>query len=170
MKWFKHDTDARNDIKIKLLKQRHGAEGYGVYFQLVEIIGDNFDTNNTKEWGFVESSHTIETLAIECGVSPDKLRTILQTCDEIGLFSQKKGKLYCKSIKKRIDEYTRKAQKSSSEVSGHTTDNVPTVSGKKRTDKKRKEKTRVRADVSLIEKNAPSLGKRYREVLAGKTL
>ena len=141
MKWFKHDTDARNDIKIKLLKAKHGAEGYGVYFQLVEIVADNFSADNISSWGYVDPNHTIETLAIESGVSPDKLRTILNTCDEVGLFEQKRGKLYCKSLLKRLDDYARKAKKARGDKSGHSTDKVRTKSGieKKRKEEKRKD-------------------------------
>lgn len=146
MQWFKHDTNARNDIKIKLLKQKHGAEGYGVYFQLVEIIGENCKSENISQWGFVEAAHTVETLAIECGVSPDILRTVLKTCDEVGLFSQKKGKLYCKSIKKRLDDYARKTAKSREKVSGQETDKVRNRIEKNRKEKNRTDKTLFSAD------------------------
>ena len=33
MKWFKHDTDASNDAKLKKLILKYGAEGYAIYFQ-----------------------------------------------------------------------------------------------------------------------------------------
>ena len=36
--FFSHDCNARNDPKILALRSVYGAEGYGVYFMLVEIL------------------------------------------------------------------------------------------------------------------------------------
>jgi DNA-binding transcriptional regulator YhcF (GntR family) len=126
MKWFKHDTDARHDPKVRALKRKFGIEGYGIYFQLVEIIGENIEKDNYKEWGYVQNIYTVESLAEECGVSPDKLRSVLAYCDEIGLFEQKNGKLYCKNVKKRLDEYSQKIRPyKRKKVSGVSRDKVP---------------------------------------------
>lgn len=105
MKWFKHDTDARNDTRIKLLKKKFGAMGYGIYFQLLEIIGENIKDNNHEEWGFVEEIHTLDTLADECGVSRDKLTTVLAYCNELGLLYKLDHKMCCPKILLRLDEY-----------------------------------------------------------------
>lgn len=108
MKWFKHDTSARNDTKIKLLKKKFGAEGYGVYFQMLEIVGENVKDNNRDEWGFVESIHTVETLSDESGVSPDKLRQMFSYMNEIGLLYKIDGRLCAPKILTRLDEYANK--------------------------------------------------------------
>ena len=34
--YFSHDSNARNDERILLLRMKHGAAGYGVYFMLLE--------------------------------------------------------------------------------------------------------------------------------------
>lgn len=36
--FFSHDCNARNDPKILALRSIYGAEGYGVYFMLIEIL------------------------------------------------------------------------------------------------------------------------------------
>ena len=36
--YFNHDSNARNDEKIVALRIRYGAEGYGVYFMLIEML------------------------------------------------------------------------------------------------------------------------------------
>lgn len=111
MKWFEHSTSARHDVKLKILKKKFGAEGYGVYFQLLEIIGESIETNNSDDWGFVDRVHTVETLADEVGIAPKKLREILTLCNEIDLFQKYNERLYCHQILNRLDTYARRYAK-----------------------------------------------------------
>lgn len=111
MKWFEHDTSARNDVKLKILKKKFGAEGYGVYFQLLEIIGESIEVSNPDDWGFVDKVHSVETLADEVGVEPEKLRAILKLCNEIDLFQKYRERLYCHQILNRLDTYARRYAK-----------------------------------------------------------
>ena len=108
MKWFKHDVNARNDIKLRLLKKKFGLEGYGVYFSLLEIIGEFAEKDNVEEWGYVSKLHTTETLAEEIGTTPEKLEEVFQYCNELELFTQKNKRLYCEKILTRLDEYATK--------------------------------------------------------------
>ena len=39
MKWFKHDTDMHNNLKIQELIDREGAEGYAVWNLCLEMVG-----------------------------------------------------------------------------------------------------------------------------------
>jgi len=126
MRWFKHDTDARNDVRIKLLKKKFGAEGYAVYFQLLEIIGEYVENDNIKEWGMVDKFHSIETLSEECGVKPENMRKILVYCNELGIFEKKDNRLYCEKITKRLDDYAGRVQRKSKNE--QTTDIVRTKS------------------------------------------
>lgn len=111
MKWFEHNTSARNDVKLKILKKKFGAEGYGVYFQLLEIIGESIDVDNPDDWGFVDRIHSVETLADEVGVTPKKLRDILKLANELDLFQKFDGRLYCHQILNRLDTYARRHAK-----------------------------------------------------------
>jgi len=133
MKWFKHDADARNDVKIKLLKANFGAEGYGVYFQLLEIIAENVKEGNYDEWGQVESIHNMNTLAMECGVSANKLRKILEYCNEINLLHKIDDKLTAPNILDRLADYsTRKAREADKfDVSQRKNELIRRVSGQK---------------------------------------
>lgn len=151
MKWFKHDTTARHDTKIKLLKREFGAEGYGVYFQILEIVGENVKENNQSEWSFVEEIHTMATLADEIGVTLKKFQKIAEFCNKIGLFLKIDGKLCVPKILDRLDEYARKRKgdldldKRQKELSRQTPDKLLTQSvqtpglEKKRKEEKRKE-------------------------------
>lgn len=38
MDWFKHDVTAQMDIKIKKLVRNYGYEGYGVYWNVIELL------------------------------------------------------------------------------------------------------------------------------------
>lgn len=105
MKWIQHDTSARNDVKLKILKKKFGAEGYGVYFQLLEIIGESIEKDNFEDWGFVDKHHDVDTLADEVGVTSNKLRSILELCNQLDLFQKFRGRLYCHQILHRLDTY-----------------------------------------------------------------
>ncbi len=39
--WFKHDYNARNDEKILELRAEFGAEGYGIFWMLMEKMAEN---------------------------------------------------------------------------------------------------------------------------------
>jgi len=59
MKWFKHDSDASSDAKIKKLVIRHGAIGYAVYFHCLELIAGNVSNDNIT----FELEHDSEIIA-----------------------------------------------------------------------------------------------------------
>ena len=165
MKWYKHDTDAKEDVKIKLLEKEHGLIGYAVYFKTLEIIGKSIDVNNIDDWGFVEPAHTMETLAESVGIELPEYRKIIETCDRLGLFAQIKGRLYCEKILFRLDEYATKIlakpklQKlinQRKKLSGQTPDKLPTMSGqcrarldKIRIDKNREDEPKTKPETSL---------------------
>lgn len=166
MKWFKHDSDARNDVKIKLLKAKFGAEGYGVYFQLLEVIAENVKEGNYTEWGQVESIHNIDTLAIECGVSPAKLRNILDYCNEINLLHKIEHKLTAPNILDRLADYAqRKAREADKfDVSQRKQDLVRIISGQSSdidTPKNRREQKRTEKKESVRENKSNGIKNPY---------
>jgi hypothetical protein len=48
MNWGKHRTDSHDDEKMALLLDKHGAEGYGAYWLIWEIVGSQLKEANTK--------------------------------------------------------------------------------------------------------------------------
>lgn len=144
MKWYKHESSARHDVKIKILMQNHGVEGYGIYFIMLEVIAEYAKENNIAEWGFVDKIHSVETLAAEAGVTPDKLRKVLETCNKLDLFQKKNGRLFCEQILKRLDDYAQKIQRKNKK-SEQSPDNVRTNSEQSsaRIDKNRTEQNRL---------------------------
>ena len=43
MKWFKHQSNARNDERVAHLEQLAGLEGYGFYMKLLEVVAESMD-------------------------------------------------------------------------------------------------------------------------------
>ena len=51
MKWFHHECAARHDPKLQVLGSTHGAQGIGIYWGLLEEIGQHSDTFHLKLLG-----------------------------------------------------------------------------------------------------------------------
>ncbi len=67
--YFPHFSNARNDVKILKLRRVLGAEGYAIYFMLLEILRDQ------TEWKFPLSA--IPELEFELRVSKEKIGTVI---------------------------------------------------------------------------------------------
>jgi hypothetical protein len=46
MKWLKHETDAANSEKLEALIDKHGFEGYGRYWRIMEIVAERMDNSD----------------------------------------------------------------------------------------------------------------------------
>ena len=106
MKWYKHDTDASADAKIKKLLLRHGATGYAVYFHCLELIAAEVsDTNITFELEhdaeIIADNLKIRGTADESGI--DQVNRIMRTIIDLGLFEDRDGRVTCMKMLKRLD-------------------------------------------------------------------
>ena len=72
--FFSHDCNARNDPKILALRSVYGAEGYGVYFMLVEILREQPDHK------LAVNKYIWSTLAMQMQVEASKLEQIINDC------------------------------------------------------------------------------------------
>lgn len=88
--YFQHDSNARNDMKIIKLKRKYGAKGYGIYFQIIEMLRESND--------FV-MSFDVEILSYELRENLDEIKDILEN---FGLFTIKNGKFWSESLKRRM--------------------------------------------------------------------
>jgi hypothetical protein len=106
VKWFKHDSDASSDAKIKKLIIRHGAVGYAVYFHCLELI-----TNDLSESHLTfELEHDSEIIADNLKIvgngqesGMDIVEKIMLTVIDLNLFIENDSKLFCLKLAKRID-------------------------------------------------------------------
>ena len=98
--YFPHDSDARNDTKIRIMRHRYGNTGYAFYFILLELIyGSN---------GFLDLSNNLTLLdtAITIGIDELMFNEMLGTAIDLGLFDSSFYKtkiLTSNGIGKRIE-------------------------------------------------------------------
>ena len=85
--YFSHDSNARNDEKLLAVRMRFGAEGYGIYFMIIERLRDESDNMSIKDYNI---------LAFDFRVSADKVKSVIEdfelfefTDDKKYFFSQR---------------------------------------------------------------------------------
>lgn len=91
--YFRHDYSARNDEKILELRAEFDWRGYGIYWAILEIIGEN-------DKGGINRG-AIGGLSVGLNLPKDELQKILDFCIEIGLFIDDNGFIHSK----RFDEH-----------------------------------------------------------------
>ena len=72
--FFSHDCNARNDPKILALRSVYGAEGYGVYFMLIEILREQPD------YKLSVNKYIWSTLAMQMQIDASKVEQIVTDC------------------------------------------------------------------------------------------
>lgn len=106
MKWFKHDSDAIGDAKIRKLVMKYGAIGYAIYFHCLELIaGDIAETNIT-----FELEHDSEIIADNLRIQGKATKSGANIVSEImaymlqlRLFDCSGDRIFCYKMLKRID-------------------------------------------------------------------
>ena len=103
--YFPHDSNARNSDKVIPLRAKYGAEGYGVYFMILERLRDEPDYMSVKDYNM---------LAFDLRVSSGLVKSVIE---EFGLFSftENGERFYSESFLKRMsikDEKSEKAKES----------------------------------------------------------
>lgn len=123
MLWFKHDSDAGNDAKLRKLRHKYGAIGYGIYWYCLELIARNVGKNNLT----FELEHDAELIAEDFKLSSELVAEMMTYMVNLGLFENTNGIITCLKMSTRTDEYTQKLISKSKK----TPDNIPTISGEK---------------------------------------
>lgn len=101
MQWFKHDTDANQDAKLKRLRMRYGMEGYGLYWYCLEQIASKVSKHNLT----FELEHDAEILAHDTGLHVDHVTEMMSYMVEIGLFELNDSLIIvCIKLLKRLDQ------------------------------------------------------------------
>lgn len=80
MKWFKHDSTARNSEKLSALECRTGLEGYGFYFKTLEIVAGLMDSTDKCQASFSPASWARQT-----NITTKKWLFLAQCCADVGL-------------------------------------------------------------------------------------
>ena len=80
MKWFKHQSTARNDEKIARLEDRCGLEGYGFYFKMLELVAEAIDQSDK-----CEVTYSMSRWGRQTNVTTKKWLFLAQCCADVGL-------------------------------------------------------------------------------------
>ncbi len=108
--YFSHDGGARNDDKIIAVRMRHKAEGYAVYFMILEKLLESTNYMSVKDYN---------VLAFDFRVSADVVKSVIE---EFGLFEfTEDGKFFfSKGFSERMEPLENmKTSKSISGIKGN---------------------------------------------------
>lgn len=90
LKYFKHDSNARNDLKLAKIQKKYGILGYGIYFCIIEML---CSSNN------YEVKYDLELISY---LLKEDVKIIEDIVKNYNLFKIKNGKFYSESLKERM--------------------------------------------------------------------
>lgn len=100
MKWFKHQSDARNSLKLRKVRRKFGADGYAIYWFCLEAIAYEVDKDNLT----FDLKEDAETIAFELSIQEKRVEEIMLYMIEIGLFESSSGMITCLKLAESIDK------------------------------------------------------------------
>ena len=96
--YFPHDYNAMQDEKIKMLIRKHGMEGYGIFWGIVEMLYNNANALRTD----------YEGIAYDMRTNSDKIESII---NDFELFVVDGDLFGSESIERRLNERKEKSRK-----------------------------------------------------------
>ncbi len=101
--YFPHDSNARNSDKLIPVRMKYGAEGYGIYFMILERLREEKNYMSIKDYN---------TLAFDLRVDTSKIKAIVE---DFGLFAfTENGEcFYSEGFNKRMEIKDAKSRKRS---------------------------------------------------------
>lgn len=168
MRWFKHLANASDDEKLSELIDRHGAEGYGIYWMILEKISSKMEKGENR----TNCRYPAKKWADICGKNPRGMRKIYETLEYLSLFIFiRYGKhmdtipnsyqyeldnncisyeyhidIDCPNLLKFRDEYSKKSRQ--------TTNNIP-IDSRQTPDQDRDTETESETNTETEEKDLP---------------
>lgn len=117
--YFSHDSNARNSDKLIPLRAKMGAEGYGIYFMILERLREESNYMSIKDYNM---------LAFDLRVDTAKVKAVVE---EFGLFVfTDDGKyFYSESFLRRMKEKDDKSEKARKSALSRWQKNERTDSG-----------------------------------------
>ncbi len=99
MKWFKHDSDAHRDAKLRKVQMKYGMEGYGLYWYCLELICGGVSDKNIS----FELEHDAEIISHDTGIHVERVVEMLMYMVRLNLFEESQGVISCLKMMKRLD-------------------------------------------------------------------
>lgn len=103
--YFSHDSNARNDEKVLMLRAEHGMEGYGIYWVLLEMM---FESSDTKLF-----HNKTKGIAVSCNIDITVLQGVINTAISEELFVSDGEKFWSESLIRRKGKFHEAREKKS---------------------------------------------------------
>ena len=100
MQWFKHQSDARNSLKLRKVRRKYGADGYAIYWFCLEAIAYEVNKDNLT----FELKEDAETIAFELSIQEKRVEEIMHYMVDIGLFESSSNMITCMKLAESIDK------------------------------------------------------------------
>ncbi|MBV4426467.1 DUF4373 domain-containing protein [Clostridium tyrobutyricum] len=103
--YFSHDYNARNDPKILAMRSKYGAEGYGWYWMIIEILREQ------PEYKLESNKYLCITLAMQLQCDSNALHEFVQNCiNEYELFEADDRYFWSNSLLRRMSKKSSKSE------------------------------------------------------------
>ena len=96
--YFSHDYNTRTDDKIRQLVRKHGLQGYGIFWAIIEDLYNNANALRTD----------YECIAYDLRVDEEVIKSIV---NDFELFVIEDGFFGSLSVERRLDEKNKKSEK-----------------------------------------------------------
>jgi general stress protein YciG len=98
--YFSHDANARNDVKLLKVRRQLGAEGYAIYFMIIEVLREQSQ--------YKLPLTAIADLAYDFDVSEEKVKTLVCSYD---LFQIEEETFFSSRLLKSMEDYNQRKTK-----------------------------------------------------------
>ena len=99
--YFSHDSNARNSDKLMKVRMKLGAEGYGIFFMLIERLREEEGYKSTIDY---------DTLAFDLRVDAEKVKQVVEDYD-LFKFTEDSKYFYSDSFNERMEMMDLKRKK-----------------------------------------------------------
>ena len=99
--YFSHDSNARNSDKLMKVRMKLGAEGYGIFFMLIERLREEEGYKSTIDY---------DALAFDLRVEPEKVKQVVENYDLFKITEDGKY-FYSDSFNERMEMMDAKRKK-----------------------------------------------------------
>lgn len=104
--YFSHDSNARNSDKLMKVRMKLGAEGYGIFFMLIERLREEEGYKSTIDY---------DTLAFDLRVDAEKVKQVVEDYD-LFKFTEDGKYFYSDSFNERMEKMDVRAQQRKSKA------------------------------------------------------
>lgn len=112
--YFPHDSNARNDQMMLMLRSKFGAAGYGNYFMIVEMLREQ------EDFKLPNNDLLFDSLTLALGIDNKEIRALVALCEKLKLLTRDGSGLYSRSLIRRMEKLTaiREARKLAGRAGG----------------------------------------------------